>query len=266
MKVDFTSDINKDYAVPMNYPEADRLIVLVHWGMLAALAVLTFLNSVVQIANFYPSPFSWRVISLPEAAATIILGLLAAILPALFRGKIKDHYAYRILTTFTLAVFSYLFVFVSGGAIEMHFMFFVVIALSVIYSDWRLGWIMLVLVALHHGILNYTAPGWVYFYGRNDFSFIAHALPVVLEVIFTTMLCVNQRKAVITLVDAKVGLEKTIALRTADLRKAKEKLEALLKAQNTDLEEVKRLNNVLVDRELRMVELKKEIEDLRAKS
>ena len=80
------------------------------------------------------------------------------------------------------------------------------------------------------------------------------------------MLCVNQRKAVITLVDAKVGLEKTIALRTADLRKAKEKLEALLKAQNTDLEEVKRLNNVLVDRELRMVELKKEIEDLRAKS
>jgi len=47
-------------------------------------------------------------------------------------------------------VYSYLFVFMSGGSIEMHFHFFMVLALVTVDSDWRLGWIVLALTAAHH--------------------------------------------------------------------------------------------------------------------
>lgn len=95
--------------------------------------------------------------------------------------------------------YSYLFVFISGESIEMHFHFFIVAALLVMYADWRLGWILLALTVIHHGILNYVQPGWVYFYGRNDISVISHAIPVLVMVIFTTAVCEMIRGGVVTL-------------------------------------------------------------------
>ena len=105
----------------------------------------------------------------------------------------------RRLVTMALTTFSYLFVFLSGGSIEMHFHFFMMMALLIVYLDWRLGWLVLLLVGLHHGVLNYVAPHWVYFYGRNDFSVIAHAIPVLATAIFTTVLCANNRQVVLRL-------------------------------------------------------------------
>lgn len=262
MKLDFISDINKNYEEAMNYSQMDRFIVKAQWWLFAALAIQTFFAGVVKVATFYPSPFSWRVISFPEAIAAVILGLFAALVPAILKGKFQNHYAWRILITFTLAFFAYLFVFVSGGAIEMHFMFFVMITVLVVYSDWRLGWIMLALVALHHGILNYTQPGWVYFYGRNDFAVVSHALPVLMQVIFTTILCNNQRKSVQELLGAKIELEKTVEERTSELQKAKQSLENIVGTTTTQLDEVSRLNKMMVDRELKMVELKKQLDIL----
>src|ERR1041384_1832070 len=102
MKLDFTSDINKEYADEMNYPQADRFVVKVQWWTFVALALQTFFASAVKISQYYPSPFSLWVISLPEAAVTIILGLLAAVIPTLLIGKLKNHYIWRIIVTFTL--------------------------------------------------------------------------------------------------------------------------------------------------------------------
>lgn len=196
MKLDFTSDINRGFEAGLNYPKTDKFMITVHWWSFAVIALLAFTNSILKISSFYPSPFSWRVISMTEAMWTLGLGFVAALLPTLLIGKFKNHYYWRLFVTFTLSVFAYLAVFISGGSIEMHFIFFAMIALVAIYADWRLGWFMLVLVALHHGILNYVAPTWVYFYGRNDFSIFAHAFPVIIEVIFTTVIANTHRTTI----------------------------------------------------------------------
>ena len=210
MKLDLTSDINRGYEAGLNYPKTDKFMIVVHWWSLAGIALLALINSVLQIAVdyysspllsqiaavYYKSPFAWRVISIQEAIFAVFIGFMAALLPTLLMGKFKNHYYWRLFVTFTLSVMAYLAVFVAGGSIEMHFMFFAMIALVAIYADWRLGWLMLVLVALHHGILNYFAPTWVYFYGRNDFAIIAHAIPVVITVIFTTVICVTHRTTI----------------------------------------------------------------------
>src|SRR3989344_3536492 len=120
---------------------------------------------------------------------------------------------------------------------------------------------MLVLVALHHCILNNTAANWEYFYGRNDFAVVSHALPVLMQVIFTTVLCVNQRKSVQALSESKINLEVMVQERTSQLQLAKKSLEESLSSVKSQFEETARLNTMMVDRELKMVEMKKEIEE-----
>ena len=213
MRLDFRSDINREYARAMNYGDVDRFIVKILWWHLAATALLAVVNSVFQLAAFYPSPFAWRVISPTEAAGALGVGLAAALLPTMLRRAFADHYAWRVLVSGALTTYSYLFVFLSGGSIEMHFHFFMVLALLVVYYDWRLGWIVLGLTAVHHGVLNYLAPHWVYFYGRNDLAVVAHALPVTATALFTSLLCRNNRRALAALVDTRQALERDIAVR-----------------------------------------------------
>ena len=209
MRLDLLTDINRDYAVAMNYPAVDRFLVKILWWHLGFTLLMAVANSSLRLSERFPSPFSWRVLSGQEALVATLVGIAAAAIPALVRGALANHYAWRVIVSVAFTVYSYLFVFMSGGSIEMHFHFFMVMALLTVYSDWRLGWVVLVLTAAHHGILNYVAPAWVYFYGRNDLAVIAHALPVTATAIFTSLLCNNHRHSVAILE------ERTIELRTA---------------------------------------------------
>ncbi len=199
MKIDFINDINKGFEAALGYSEVDNFMMKVLWWHLGVFTALAAANAFLKVAEFYPNPFAWRVITQTEAVVAVLLALAATLIPALVRGRIKNHYLWRIVVTVAFLIYSYLLVFISGGAIEMHFHFFIVAALIVMYADWRLGWILLVLTGLHHGILNYVEPGWVYFYGRNDFSVISHAIPVLVAVIFTTKLCEVIRGGVMAL-------------------------------------------------------------------
>jgi PAS domain-containing protein len=120
----------------------------------------------------------------------------------------------------------------------MHFHFFIVMALLVIYSDWRLGWLVLVLTSLHHVILNFVEPTWVYSYGRNDLSIIAHGVPVLVMAIFTTRLCETQRTAVEALAETSSALQQDNLARQraeAALRQAHDRLEARVEERTAEL-------------------------------
>ena len=233
MKDLLTTDINARYADALHYPEVDRFMIRVlqwHW---VALVLLTLGNTVLQLGRYFPSPFSWRVPSLEEGAGTITVGLLATVVPIWARRRLRNHYAWRILVSVSLTTYSYLLVLISGGSIEMHFHFFMIMALLVVYSDWRLNWLVLVLTALHHGILNYVHPQWVYFYGRNDFAIVAHGLPVAVTAVFTTLLCENQRRSVAILEETRRAQEQDLFKRREaeeTLRESEEKSRYLIDA------------------------------------
>lgn len=210
MTLDFLSDINKDHYYTLEYDRVDKFMVKVLWWQAAILALYSLIIYFIQPASFYPNPFSWRVVSATEVFSVIVIGLLTAGILTALCGKISNHYLYRFLMTNAQLMFSYLIVFISGGSIEWHFHFFIMFALLVLYYDWRLGWWAIVVVAFHHGILNYVAPTWVYFYGRNDLSFISHALLVLVMAIFTTKLSIEGRKRAIAFADANKLLEAKI--------------------------------------------------------
>ena len=229
----FTEDINARYAAALNYPEVDRFIIRVlQWHWLALLA-LTLANTVLQLGRYFPSPFSWRIPSVEEGAGTIVVGLVASVVPMWAHGRLRNHYAWRILVSVCLTTYSYLFVLISGGSIEMHFHFFMIMALLVVYSDWRLDWLVLVLTALHHAVLNYVNPQWVYFYGRNDFAIVAHGVPVAVMAIFTTILCQNQRRSVAILEETRRAQEQDLVKRREaeeTLRESEEKSRYIIDA------------------------------------
>src|SRR3989344_2096037 len=194
MKIDFLSDINKDNYYILDYDRVDSYMVLAVWFSAAFLAVYSFAIYFFAPAASYPNPFSWRITMLKETIGVTAIGFLAAFIVTTTRGRFKNHYVYRFIVTNAMMVFSYLVIYITGGSIEWHFHFFVMFALLTLYADWRLGWWAIIAVGMHHNILNFIAPGWVYFYGRNDLASLAHGLLVLFMAIVTTKICEQNRQ------------------------------------------------------------------------
>lgn len=193
MYLDFFKDINANNKVALDYNVADAFIVDFSWWNASVLSAYAGALYFLQPAATFPSPFAWRVVSLLEVVAVICMAWIACVLIAVARISLRNHYLWRVIATNLLFVFSYLFIYISGGAIEWHFHFFIVLATLVVWADWRLGWIGVVAVALHHSVLNFIAPHWVYHYGRHDVAYLMHALLVLAMVVVTTLLSEKMR-------------------------------------------------------------------------
>ncbi len=194
MKIDFFSDINKENYYVLDYDKIDSWMVTFSWANAFFLIPYSFAIYLIAPASFYPNPFSWRLVELPEVIVVSMLALITAGLVHMLKGRFRSHYSYRFLVANAFMMFSYLVVYISGGSIEWHFHFFVMIAALALYSDWRLAWWAIIAVAVHHGVLNFIAPTWVYFYGRNDVAFIAHALIVFFMAIVVTKISEHNRE------------------------------------------------------------------------
>ncbi len=197
-------DVNAEYVDILNYKEIDKLTIVALIANFFGLLFLTFLNSVLKLPEHTPSPLGWRVIPQSEAIYVLIIGAVSTVVAIASHKFFKNHYFWRVLTTINLTVFSYLFIFIGGGSIEMHFHFFIVMTYLTIYTDLRLHWIVFAMVFLHHEILGHYRPEWVYPYGHNEFAALSHAIPVLLTALFASAVCAYNREAVKNLKHAKL--------------------------------------------------------------
>ena len=67
-----------------------------------------------------------------------------------------------IVATFGLVAVSGIFVHLSGGTIEGHFHFFIMLAVISLYQEWKTFVLAIVFVALHHGVIGTLDPDSVY--------------------------------------------------------------------------------------------------------
>jgi PAS domain S-box-containing protein len=103
--------------------------------------------------------------SLLEASIVATVALAAA-LPRLWPARIGHEGWHRsaraTLTGLGLVSSSAILVHLSGGLIEMHFHFFVVVATMALYQDWRPFLMAIAFVAFHHGVVGALDPHAVY--------------------------------------------------------------------------------------------------------
>jgi two-component system, sensor histidine kinase and response regulator len=97
---------------------------------------------------------SWRH-SLLEAGAVAIPATLAQLSR---RRRLES----TVLASLGLMTASAVLVHLSGGVIEAHFHFFVMVGVVVLYQDWRPFLIAITFVVLHHGVIGVLSPEDVY--------------------------------------------------------------------------------------------------------
>ena len=94
--------------------------------------------------------------SVPEAALVALFAAVATFHRRLRRGARASVAAGGLMTT------SAILVHLAGGAIEMHFHFFVMVGLITLYQDWVPFLVTIAFVAVHHGVVGVLLPRYVF--------------------------------------------------------------------------------------------------------
>ena len=119
-------------------------LVLLLWAHVALVPLFALLTS-----------FSvWH--GLADAAPIAVFAAAASV------GRIRSHRIAAALVAAGLMTSSAAIVHLSGGAIEAHFHFFVIISLLLLYEDWGPFLLALAYVLLHHGVAGALIPETVY--------------------------------------------------------------------------------------------------------
>ena len=71
--------------------------------------------------------------------------------------------------------------------IDIHMYFFAGLAMLLGYADWRVYILATAVVAVHHLVLNFTIPFWVFPEGADFFRVVLHAVIVIVETAVLTM-------------------------------------------------------------------------------
>lgn len=149
-----------------------------------------------------------------------VIGILAMALPTLMVQRRRvDLHARLVIATLAavqpaIAVYA-----LSGHAWQMdgHMYFFVALAALTILCDARAIVLASALIALHHLVLQYAAPAWV-FTGAGDFGRVLfHALAVVLQAAVLIYLTVTIRSLILRHGEARAASDRAAA--TAEQRR-----------------------------------------------
>lgn len=214
----FFRDINAQYGQALRYPMLDVLAINVLWIHGIALALLLMLDAYAGVPAIFPSPLGWRIIGPAEALVLLAIGVLALSIPLLVKPKVSNHYLWRILLALSLGTFSYLYIYVSGGALTMHFHVLLVITFVAMYADWRLGWLVCGFYALTSLLLDLYAPSMYNAFGHTPVSVPMRIAFAAAVAYFTTVISQNHRRSIKDLLVAKRRNDQFLAIASHELR------------------------------------------------
>ncbi|HEX7134451.1 MAG TPA: EAL domain-containing protein [Iamia sp.] len=133
-----------DLASPETLASRQRIVTWILWGHVVGLFAF-------GVARGAPVPHL-----LAE------MGVLVAIIVASAQSTILSPTVRATISAVGLMVCSALLVHLSGGSIEAHFHFFVMVTVIALYQHWAPFGVAIGFVALHHGVVGVVAPQLVY--------------------------------------------------------------------------------------------------------
>jgi len=126
------------------------------------------------------------------ALAFGLCGLALAVLPVLIAVSGRHDLFARLTVAATLPVYGALFVAVARDTawqLDLHMIFFAYLAALVIMADWRAIIAATAVIALHHLVLNFAAPTFVFPTGASLARVALHASIVITETAILVVLC-----------------------------------------------------------------------------
>jgi methyl-accepting chemotaxis protein len=104
----------------------------------------------------------------------------------------------------------------TGWIIDMHMVFFAFLAVLAALADWRVIVVGTLVTALHHLLLNFIAPAYVFPDGADLARVMFHAVIVLIEAAVLIVLCRQFEALIRTLLEARRTEAALDATRTAD--------------------------------------------------
>lgn len=185
-------------------------IALAGWGATLAMALLTIgmgtqaveAALVSALLNLLPSWCALR--NRADGAARMTVALMAALQPALLLYAMRG----------------------AAWQLDMHMYFFVALAALTILCDVRAILLAAAVIAVHHLILSFTSPEWVFSNGGGIERVLVHALAVVLQAAMLCFIAVTLHSLISRVAEAlcaseRAGNEATEALRIAEEERAR---------------------------------------------
>ena len=166
----------------------------------------------------------------------ILVGFSAAILcamPVWFALGGRNDSVARLIVGSTFPLLAGLLLSLASGTdwqIDMHMLFFAFLALTAVLADWRVIVAGTALTAVHHVLLNFVAPQYLFQDGANFARVAYHAAIVLLEAGVLAFLCVQLESLVIGVAAARAEQAKIDAERTAEREEIAKEQEGVLAA------------------------------------
>ncbi|WBH17876.1 methyl-accepting chemotaxis protein [Sphingomonas radiodurans] len=183
------------------------LPLLYVWGHLLGSSNIAPAIAVTALVNIAPTMMAVR--ARHDLAARMTFGVIAALLPA-----------------------SYVFLLAgSPWQMDAHMYFFVSLSLLAVLCDWRPLALAAVLIAVHHLVLTYAMPQWVFQSGGTVGRVLFHAIAVSLQFAALTYLTTRLRALVVAQDAARAEAERLVAEAEGERRRAIDALAAATLAE-----------------------------------
>jgi methyl-accepting chemotaxis protein len=150
----------------------------------------------------------------------LVLALVVGILPSLMVMQGRDDTMSRMVLGATLPLYPAILLYQwsdSAWLIDLHMVFFAVIALLPVLVDWRPVLAASGVTAAHHLVLNFAAPSLVFTGGGDLQRVVLHAVVVVVET--AVLVILSKRLEAVMLEQSYAQIEKERAARLADLER-----------------------------------------------
>lgn len=191
-----------------------------------------------------PLLFAWgKVLDMPNTVAATIVAAAATIVPVLLALRAPEALATRLSFGVLAAVMPALNVFMMAEhawQMDAHMYFFVALSALALMCDWRPLAVASLLVLLHHLLLSYLVPAWVFDNGGTLGRVLFHGVAVVMECAALAYLGVRLRSLIVAQDAARAESERLTAVAQAEHETAVASLAAAQEAEQRSANERER--------------------------
>lgn len=178
-----------------------------------------------------------------KALPVLVMGAAANILPTWMVERGRTDSAARITVSTLAAILPALGVYALSGhswQMDAHMYFFVALAALTILCDWRAIIVASALIALHHLVLQFIMPAWVFYDGSGLGRVVFHAAAVVMQAAMLIYLIHMLRSLMQRQADARLESERVAEVAEARRGAAEDAMTAAAEASRREAEDRKR--------------------------
>ncbi len=176
----------------------------------------------------------------PNTGLALAAAALGNVIPTWMALRRRHDGAARMSFAVLAALLPATYVYLLSGMtwqMDAHMYFFVALSMLAILCDWRPLALASVLIALHHLMLSYVLPAWVFENGATIGRVLFHALAVALQFAALTYLTTRTRGLIVAQDAAKIEGERLVAEAEAERGRAAAALAAATAAEERSARE-----------------------------